>query len=320
MQSPSPAAAGPRRIDVHHHFSPPAWLEVVKGRPLLSAPNTTWTPAKSIEDMDRGGVASALVSVTNPGLWFGDAAAAARLARACNEYGARMVQDYPGRFGLFAALPLPDVDASLKEIAYALDGLKADGIGLFTSYGDTWLGNSVYRPILEELNRRKAVAFVHPTAGPCCRSLRYADVLPAVMEYGTDTTRAIIGLTFGGDAARFRDIRFIWSHAGGTMPFLAGRIARADRTLKDRAQRLPDGFLAEVKRFYYDVAGAANAGAVASLMKLVTFEQVLFGTDFPAAEPSAEVVSELAQLGFSEAELRAMGRENALRLLPRFGV
>ena len=108
-----------RRIDMHHHFAPPAWVTEVKGRPLLQPANTTWTPAKSIEDMDRGGVAAAMVSITNPGVWFGDQAVTRRLARACNDYGAKLVQDYPARFGLFAAVPMPDVDGTLAEIAYA---------------------------------------------------------------------------------------------------------------------------------------------------------------------------------------------------------
>jgi predicted TIM-barrel fold metal-dependent hydrolase len=308
--------ARPHRIDVHHHFAPPAWVTAVRGRPLLQPANTTWTPAKSIEDMDRGGVASSMVSVTNPGLWFGDQPMTRRLARACNEYGATLVQDYPTRFGLFAAMPLPDVDGTLSEIAYAYDTLKADGIGLFTSYGDTWLGNAAYRPVMEELNRRKAVVHVHPTAANCCRNLDYAPgVGPGSMEYGTDTTRAIVGVTFNGDAARFPDIRFIWSHAGGTAPFLASRIDGASRAAKDR---LPNGFMSELKKFYYDLAGAANAGAIASLLQLVPASQVLFGTDFPPGGTSAEYAKALTDVGlFSASDLRLIDRENAVRLLPR---
>ena len=248
------AAAKPQRIDIHHHFAPPAWVAEVKGRPLLQPANTKWTPAQSIEDMDRGGVAAAVVSITNPGLWFGDAAVTRRLARACNEYGAKLVQDHPTRFGLFAAMPLPDVDATLKEIAYAYDTLKADGVGLLTSYGDTWLGNPAFRPVMEELNRRKAVVHVHPTAANCCRNLDYG-AAPGSIEYGTDTTRAIIGVTFSGDAARFPDIRFIWSHAGGSAPFLAGRI---DGGSRNAADRMPEGFIHEAKKFYYDTAGASQ--------------------------------------------------------------
>jgi predicted TIM-barrel fold metal-dependent hydrolase len=281
----SVSAAKPHRIDIHHHFAPPAWVTAVKGRPLLQPANTTWTPAKSIEDMDRGGVAASIVSITNPGLWFGDAPMTKQLARACNEYGAKLVQDHPARFGLFAAMPLPDVDATLAEIAYAYDTLKA-------------------------------VVHVHPTAANCCRNLDYAPgVAPGSIEYGTDTTRAIMGIAFSGDAVRFPAIRFIWSHAGGSVPFLAGRIEGASGNAKDH---LPDGFIAELRKFYYDLAGASNRGAVASLLELVKPSQVLFGTDFPPGGTSAEYVRALAEMKmFSAQDLRAIDRDNALRLLPR---
>jgi predicted TIM-barrel fold metal-dependent hydrolase len=308
------ASARPNRIDIHHHFAPPSWVAEVKGRPLLQAANTTWTPARSIDDMDRGGVAAAVVSITNPGLWFGDKAATSRLARACNEYGAKLVQDHPTRFGLFAAMPLPDVDATLKEIEYAYDTLKADGVGLLTSYDDIWLGHPAFRPVMEELNRRHAVVHVHPTAANCCRNLDYG-AAPGTIEYATDTTRAIIGVTFSGDAARFSDIRFIWSHAGGSAPFLAGRIDGASANAKDR---MPNGFITEAKKFYYDTAGAANRGAIASLLQLVTTSQILFGTDFPPGGSSQEVARQLAQLGmFDQNALREIERENAVRILPR---
>lgn len=308
------AAPRPNRIDIHHHFAPPAWIAEVKGRPLLQPANTKWTPDQSIEDMDKGGVAAAMISVTNPGLWFGDNAATNRLARACNEYGARLVQDHPTRFGLFAALPLPDVNATLKEIEYAYDSLKADGMGLFTSYGDTWLGSPAFRPVMEELNRRKAVVHVHPTAANCCRNLDYG-VAPGSIEYGTDTTRAIIGVTFSGDAARFPGIRFIWSHAGGSAPFLAGRVEGAAGTAKDR---MPNGFIAEAKKFFYDTAGAANRGAIASLLELVTARQILFGTDFPPGGTSRDVARLLDELRmFDAGAMRAIGRDNAVALLPR---
>src|SRR5258705_427745 len=254
------------RIDAHHHFAPPTWVEAMKGNKLLQVANTTWTAEKSLEDMDKGGASAAVLSITNPGLYLGDKQQTNRLARACNDYGAKLVQDHPTRFGLFAAMPLPDVDATLKEIEYAYDTLKVYGVGLLTSYEDLWLGNPKFRPVMEELNRRRAVVHVHPTAANCCRNLDYG-LGPGSIEYGTDTTRAIIGVTFSGDAARFPNIRFIWSHAGGSAPFLAGRIDGASSTAKDR---LPNGFMAEAKKFFYDTAGAANRGALASLLQLVT--------------------------------------------------
>ena len=305
-----------RAIDVHHHFAPPAWVTAVRGRPLLQPANTTWTPEKSIEDLDRAGAAAAVVSPTNPGLWFGDIAATRRLARACNDYGARLVQDHPTRFGLFAAMPLPDVDATLAEIAYAYDVLKVDGVGLLTSYGDVWLGSPMFRPVMEELERRRAVVHVHPTAANCCRNLDYAQgVGPGSLEYGTDTTRAIMGVAFSGDTTRFPNVRFIWSHGGGTVPFLAGRIDGASNSARDR---LPNGFMSELKRFFYDTAGAANKGAMASLLQLVPSSQILLGTDFPPGGSNAEILKTLAGLGFfSAVDLRAIERENAAGLLPR---
>ena len=229
----------PRRIDLHHHFAPPVWVTDVTGNPLLNIANTRWTVQQSIEDMDKGGVSVSVISITNPGLWFGDAAQARRLARACNDYGAKLVQDHPARLGLFAAMPLPDVDATLREIEYAYDTLRVDGIGLFTSYGDRWLGHEDFRPVMEELNRRKAVVTVHPTAPDCCRNLTYATIAgPNAIEYGTDTTRAIMNVAFSGDVLRFPDIRFIWSHAGGSVPFFAGRIERAAARAKAARSRV----------------------------------------------------------------------------------
>lgn len=310
-------SSNPRRIDLHHHFAPPAWIADVKGRPLLQPANTKWTPASSIEDMDKGGVAAAVISITNPGLWFGDPAQSRRLARACNDYGAKLVQDHPARFGLFAAVPMPDVDAALEEIAYAYDTLKADGIALFTSYDDKWLGSPVFQPVMEELNRRKAVVTVHPTAADCCRNLDYAPAIgPNTIEYGTDTTRAIIGIAFSGDAVRYPEIRYIWSHAGGSVPFLAGRIERGAANAKDA---LPNGFTAELKKFYYDTAGAANRGALISLLDLVSSERIVFGTDFPPGGTSAGVAAALADTKlFSAGDMRAIDRDNAVKLLPRF--
>jgi predicted TIM-barrel fold metal-dependent hydrolase len=315
--APAQPAANPRRIDIHHHLAPPAWLDYVKGRELLQPANVAWTPAKSIEDMDKGGVAMAVLSVTNPGLYFDDVAATRRVARASNEYAAKLVQERPNRFGFFAAMPIPDVDATLKEIEYAYDTLKADGVHFMTSYGDTWIGNPAHEPVMAELHRRKAVVHVHPTAANCCKNL-IPGMSAGIMEYGTDTTRAIMNVMWSGQAARYSDIRWIWSHAGGSAPFLAGRIDRASRNLKDK---MPQGAMAEMKRFYYDTAGAANPGAIASLLKLVNSDHVMFGTDFPPGGSSAEVAKELAALGLglTAADMRNIDRDNAVRLIPRLG-
>jgi predicted TIM-barrel fold metal-dependent hydrolase len=302
------------RIDAHHHFAPPTWVEAMKGNKLLQVANTMWTAEKSLEDMDRGGASAALISITNPGLYLGDQQQTNRLARECNDFGAKVVQDHPTRFGLFAAMPLPDVGATLKEITYAYDQIHADGIGFMTSFGDTWLGNAAYKPVFEELNRRNAVVFVHPTAADCCRNLNYG-VAPGSMEYGTDTTRAITDVCFSGYAAHFTNIRWIWSHAGGSMPFLAGRISGGAAS---RKEQMPNGMMAELKKMYYDLAGAAYPGVVASLRQLVTPDKILFGTDFPPGGHILEQAQAIRELKmFNDAELKLVERDNAVKLVPR---
>src|SRR5262245_59456043 len=158
----------PHRIDVHHHCASPAFIAEIKARQTGQHALIEWTPAQSIEEMDRARVQTAMTSVAPPGVWFGDDAAARALARECNDYAAKIARDHTGRFGLFAALPLPDIDGSLKEIEYAFDVLKADGVGLMTSVNDRWLGDRAFAPVMDELNRRKAVVYVHPTCPRCC--------------------------------------------------------------------------------------------------------------------------------------------------------
>ncbi len=191
-----------QRIDVHYHIAPPAWAAVLNERHVMQPAWNGWSPAKAVADMDRDGVATSIVSVTTPGVWFGDAQQARRLARDCNDFAAKMRSDHPGRFGVFAAIPLPDTEGSLREIEYALDTLKADGIGLLTSYGDKWLGDAAYAPVFEELNRRKAIVYTHPTVADCCRNLS-TGLAPPVIEYGTDTSRAVANIVFGSAAKRY---------------------------------------------------------------------------------------------------------------------
>ena len=200
-----------RLVDVHHHFVPPFYLAENRERITASGGGRI---NQAIAAMDEQGVATAILSLTTPGVWFGDAKAAAQTARRANEYAAALARNHPGRFGLFAATPLPDTDSSLREIEYAFNVLKADGIGLLTSYGDKWLGDAVYQAVFEELNRRKAVVFVHPTTSLCCRTL-LPDVSPSVADIPQDTTRAVTNLLFTGAFAKFKDIRFIFTHAGG---------------------------------------------------------------------------------------------------------
>ena len=310
------------RIDVHHHILPPDYVEIVgddRIGPLILAGRTPeWTPEMSIEAMDRNGIATAVTSISAPGLWFGDSEETIKLCRHCNEYASEIARAHPGRFGVFASLPLPDVEASLAEIDYALDTLKADGIGLLTSYGDRYPGDPDFAPVFDELDRRGAVVYFHPTNAPCSQCL--PEIPAATLDFPFDTTRAIVSLLFGGTFARCQNIRFIFSHAGGAAPYLAERIARLGARPGFK-EKVPNGVVPELQRLYYDTALSANWLAFRSLFELVAPEHVLFGSDYPFA-PEATMtatVKGLIDLGLDADVLRGIERDNALRLFPHMG-
>jgi predicted TIM-barrel fold metal-dependent hydrolase len=265
--------------------------------------------------MDKSGVATSIVSTSEPSVWFGDNEAARKLARECNDYGARLMADHPGRFGMFSTVPLPDVDGSLREIEYSQDTLKADGVCLMTSYQGKYPGDPAFEPVMSELNRRKAVVFLHPVKAECCKDLQ-PELAPGLIELGTDTTRAIASIVFDGTASRYPDIRFIFSHGGGTMPYLMTRFG-ALAARPDIAQRLPKGLLYEVQKLYYDTANLYGPYPWPTILKLVPVSHILFGTDFPFSSAGA-VAKGLTEVGLKAGDLQAIERENALQLFPRF--
>jgi 6-methylsalicylate decarboxylase len=315
----------PRIIDTHHHIYPPRYVgpnlpRLLKDTPLLPASAyTSWTPESALETMDKAGIETAIVSMTSPGVWFDDGGdAAATRARICNEFGAEMARKYPGRFGMFAALPLPDIDASLKEIAYALDALKLDGIGLLTSYDGKLLGDPAFAPAMDELGRRQCKVFVHPTMS--CGGVLFPGIAPPNIEFPTDTARTIASLALTGTMARCADITFIFSHGGGVLPSIIQRFYGPVRMMAEdeRAKKLPRGLDHELKRQYYDLAsvGAAPAG-MAAVLKLWPMTQLTYGSDAPFGSATG-IAEGILRLGLGEADLRAIWRENALRLFPRF--
>jgi len=312
-QTPGGLRVRPHRIDIHHHLFPPNYRTTIAS---MGACNLApWTIEQSLAEMDRGGIQTAVLSVSPPGIWFGEAAQARTLARTINDYGAKMSQDSPGRYGLFAALPLPDIEGSLREIEYAFTTLKADGIGVMTNYGDRWLGDASFAPVWEELNRRKAVVYTHPNTPSCCRDIK-DEVGPGTIEWATDTTRTAASLLFSGTAARYPDIRWILSHGGGTTPYLLGRFVRQEVEMKEKEQRLPKGLMYELRKFYYDTAQANHPGALDALLKLAPISQIMYGTDYPF-RTAAEESEGLKAQRFPSKDLLAIERENALRILPR---
>lgn len=309
----------PNHIDVHHHFYPPEFRQAVKefsgsAMPLVES----WTPAASLEEMDRSGVSSAILSLWSiPGVWMGEKPEGMRRwARLVNEYATQMRHDYPGRFGHFAALPLPDVEGSLAEIDYAFDVLGADGVGLMTNFGDKWPGDPAYRPVFEELNRRKAVVYFHPVAPTCCAGSLLPGIHDSWAEVVFDTGRAVLSLLFSGAFATFRDIRWIFSHSGGTVPVIAERTATLAHHSPHGREVAPQGIDHELKRLFYETANGYHAPNMAALLAYVPISQVMFGTDYPYVSV-AQNVEGLAK-AVSGADLDAIRSGNALKMFPRF--
>ncbi len=315
---PPSFAQSARRVDVHTHFGSPNWLAAVGAKNELRAPLPSlkdWPATRMLEAMDSAGTQVAMLSLTSPGVWLGDKAEARKLARESNEYAARLAADHPSRFGVFAVLPFPDIDGSLQEIAYSLDTLKADGIQLFTSYDDKWLGDPAFDPIFQELDRRRAVVFVHPAIPGCCKGL-LPGIADTVIEVQTDTTRAIARMIFSGASQRFSNVRVIWSHAGGTMPSVNERLVLLAKDPR-YAALLPQGFLYEAGKFYYDTATTSNATAMSALRRVASPSHIVFGTDFPFRGIDDQVRALTGSGIFKAAELSAIAHGNTVALLPR---
>ena len=301
-------AATPRNIvDVHAHFTPPTF----RTAGIAQGPMVGWSVEKQYEEMDKAGVGRSLLSITTPGVTVaGDAGL--KLAREANDYGAMIAAESKGRLGLFVYVHRPDQpEAALKDVEYGLDSLKANGVCLFTSYGGKYLGDAVYDPLFEELNRRKAVVYVHPTSGACC--VRAVPTVPdTIVEFGTDTTRAITNYVYRGGARRFPDVKLIFSHSGGTMPFLIERYDVFDKSGQGKAGA-PDGFRAEIAKFHFDIAQSANPVATRALREVVPANRIVFGTDYPYRTPIEHVQALEAAKVFDARELAGIYRGNLTR-------
>jgi 6-methylsalicylate decarboxylase len=306
-------AAGPddpsnaRIIDVHAHYYPPA-LKALG----LPTPMNAWSLERHMEEMDKAGVARSMLSLTTPGITQAGSQGRS-LLRASNEYAAGLRGEHPGRFGFFTCVQLDDLDGSLQEIEHGFEVLKAHGVGLFTSYGNRWLGDSYFDPVFSELERRKAVAYIHPTAPACCSRL-ITELPDTLIEYGTDTTRAIASYIYRGAARRFPNVKMIWSHSGGTMPFLIERFDGADRSEGAKAQA-PEGFRATAGKFFYDIAQSANPVASAALRRVIPMSQIVFGSDYPFRTPAEHVKALEAGGVFTRSELQDLYRGNLQRVL-----
>jgi predicted TIM-barrel fold metal-dependent hydrolase len=313
-------------IDVHQHPIPDYYKRALASVGVGGSgenPWAEWSLRGQLDVMDEGRIAAAVNSIASPGVYFGDAAFAARLARECNEDSARMVADHPHRFGAFAILPLPDVTAAIGELEHSLDVLGLEGVCLLTHVGLRHLGHPDEDELYAELDRRKAVVFVHPLRNQASNMPVYG--YPSGMtELVLDTTRAVHNLLWNGTLGKFPNIRWIMPHGGGTIPFLVYRMSAMENRPEVR-ERLPGGSVrGALRTLYYDVAEINAPGPLACLMDVADPSHVLFGSDFPFSRhtsPAQDVRDTIAGFesfsGWDAATRRAIEHDNALSLFPR---
>lgn len=310
------------RIDVHHHVIPPAFVEAMQAKGITKVAGALlpkWTAEKSIEVMDANGIQTAITSLSAPGVHFGDGVAqASTLARRCNEFSADMAVRYPGRFGSFAVLPMPFTEAACAEAIHALDVLKADGVVLLGSTDGHFLGDARFDELMSELDRRRAIVFVHPNLHATSIDIGL-DMPGFLIEFLCDTTRAAVNLILSGTLARYPNSRWILAHAGGFLPFVAGRVASA--SIPDVESKAPEGVMHYIQRFYFDTALSPSRYSMVALKELVDPSHILFGSDFPFAPAP---ITALQCRTLDESDLFAataqygIARGHALELFPQY--
>jgi 6-methylsalicylate decarboxylase len=314
----------PTTIDVHAHFLPPVYLEALKDAGLTTLdggiPVPQWTPERALTIMDEVGIAGAVLSVSSPHVNFLHGPAAVALCRAINDQAAQIKRLHPDRFGAYAILPLPDVTASLAELDRALDQLGLDGVALPTHAEGRYLGDTLFAPLLAALDARDTTVFIHPTS-PCCFEAFGLELPAPMIEFPFDTTRAAASLLYSGALARHPAINFILPHGGGTLPFLAPRIAGVGAMPALGGRALPPGQAMEAfARFYYDTALPVARQQIAALRALAPMSQILFGSDFPFANEDRLRAAEnaFAALDLTADEQDRIRRRNASGLFQRF--
>jgi len=279
-------------IDVHHHFLPAAYraaYERAGAKPpdgIARMPD--WSESAALGLLDTIGIDRAYLSISSPGVAF-EGSDATEIARLANDAAAELIANNPGRFGSFATLPLPDVDASLAEITRAFDELHLDGIGVLTHHGEVYLGDPVLDPVFAELDRRRAIVFVHPTSPLCCQQ-SLLDVPGPVLEFIFDTTRAVANLIYSGTLDRCPDIRWIIPHGGGALPAIGARIDAVRMLTPDRTCAA-ESAITYLDRFHYDLAGPRTEQALRGLLGIADASRVLYGSDYPfTPEPAVAMM------------------------------
>jgi len=313
----------PKYIDVHHHILPPFYRDALNNAGIPKKYGITlpeWSVNSSKKIMEKYDIESAITSISTPAVCIGDKEFSKNLARQCNDFAAELSNKYPKMYGAFATLPLPHIDATINEIKYALEELKMEGVTLLSNYDGLLLGNEIFYPIYNELNKRHAIVFIHPTIPlPCCSEMNF---LPASMfEFICDTSRTIINMLFKGIFEKYENIKFIIPHAGGTIPYLAGRINLYETLIPSLKENIPKGAYHYLKNLYYDTAMSTSTATLNCLREFVPIKNILVGTDYPfiidkGIEEQFKLLEQYPY--FSSSEKECVNHENMRRLFLRF--
>jgi predicted TIM-barrel fold metal-dependent hydrolase len=309
-------------IDVHAHFLTDSYVEAARAaghtRPDGMPGWPAWSADAHLRLMDEHRISTSVLSLSSPGTHFGDDKAARALTREVNEYAAELVRTHPQRFGHFASLPLPDVEGSLTELAYALDELGSHGVTVETNAHGRYLGDRRFDPLWAELDRRRAVVFVHPTSPAGAETVSVGRPRP-MLEFIFDSTRAVSDLVLGGTLARFPGIRWIFTHGGGTLPLLADRM-ELFRTAFGGGSPDDPTVQEQVAELWFDIAGTPFPHQVPALQRAFGTERILYGSDY-CWTPAGAVAQQIASIDTADQPpaitWRALSSENAARLLNR---
>jgi len=308
-----------RRIDVHSHFIPDFYRDAVYAAGLAPASGRfpDWSPQLALDMMEQYEVDVSVISLAQPGVQFCEPAEGRRLVRRCNEFAAEVSAKNPTRIAAFAAVPTSNMDEAIEEVVFAYDDLKMAGVTLFASYGQKFLGDPVFDPLIKELNDRNAVVFVHPALHPSSKTLD----LPwpgFVMEYLFDTTRAAVNLIFSGTLIRYPRIRFILPHAGGTMPYFAWRLSISPMLDQRMPDLSPTDVMQQLRRFWFDNALSPEGRTISTLNEVAGSDRLVFGSDWPFVRSALDLAVR-AHDSIEPQQRTAIDRNNALALFPQFG-
>lgn len=323
-----------QKVDVHHHITPKEYVEKLASIGITEAYGQSfpeWSPKTSLNYMKKFGISTAIMSISTPGVCLTDDQFNKGLARICNEYMAEVKNKYPNQFGGFSTIPLTNIFHAKEELSYALDELNLDGVCLYTHYNGKYLGDKIYEDFFVELNKRKTVVFIHPT-DPIGQYDPNLEIANSLIEAPFETTRAVTNLIYSGTIERYPNIKYILAHGGGTVPYLAWRIALTKYTNKETRPSIlrmiydfviaggPETGIKELRNLYYDTALSSSSYALRAMQELAGSSHIVFGTDLPFAEKVAPSAAKDLEnySGFSHADHEAVDYKNCYSLFPQF--